>query len=143
MSKSTSNVVAFAAPPVEKDALTELIRQGAQQLLSQAIEIELEERMAELQERRLTDGRQGVVRNGYHPERQVQTGIGPVTVQVPKIRARDGKPVVFRSALVPPYVREPIAGSCTALVVPKGRVFRGNVRGTGCAGWTRGIGSVS
>jgi len=32
MSKSTSNVVAFAAPPVEKDALTELIRQGAQQL---------------------------------------------------------------------------------------------------------------
>jgi len=49
MNKSTSNVVAFADPPVEKDALTELIRQGAQQLLSRAIEIELEERMAELQ----------------------------------------------------------------------------------------------
>jgi len=106
MNKITSNVVAFADPSVEKDALTELIRQGAQQLLSRALEIELEERMAELQERRLPDGRQGVVRNGYHPERQVQTGIGPVTVQVPKIRARDGKPVVFRSALVPPYVRK-------------------------------------
>lgn len=106
MSKSTSNVVAFADPAVQKDPLSELIRQGAQQLLSQAIEIELEERMAELQQRRLDDGRQAVVRNGYHPERQIQTGIGPVTVQIPKIRARDGKPVVFRSALVPPYVRK-------------------------------------
>ena len=48
MNKSTSNVVAFADPSVEKDALTALIRQGAQQLLSRAIEIELEERMAEL-----------------------------------------------------------------------------------------------
>uniref|UniRef100_UPI0040480EE7 transposase n=1 Tax=Orrella sp. TaxID=1921583 RepID=UPI0040480EE7 len=106
MSKSTSNVVEFADPSIEKDLFTELIRRGAQQLLNQAVEIELEERMAELLERRLPDGRQAVVRNGYHPERQVQTGIGPVTVQIPKIRARDGKPVVFRSALVPPYVRK-------------------------------------
>ena len=106
MSKSTSNVVEFADPSIEKDLLTELIRRGAQQLLNQAVEIELEERMAELLERRLPDDRQAVVRNGYHPERQVQTGIGPVTVQIPKIRARDGKPVVFRSALVPPYVRK-------------------------------------
>lgn len=37
MSKSTSNVVAFADPSVPKDPLTELIRQGAQQLLSQAV----------------------------------------------------------------------------------------------------------
>ncbi len=69
MSKSTSNVVAFADPAIEKDLLTELIRRGAQQLLSQAIKIELEERMAERLERRLPDGRQAVVRNDYHPER--------------------------------------------------------------------------
>ena len=36
----------------------------------------------------------------------MQTGIGPVTVKVPKVRAKDGKPVTFRSALVPPYVRK-------------------------------------
>lgn len=106
MSKSTSNVVGFADPVIEKDLLTELIRQGAQQLLNQAVVIELEERLAEHQARRLPDGRQAVVRNGYHPERQVQTGIGPVTVQIPKIRSKDGTPVVFRSALVPPYVRK-------------------------------------
>ena len=102
MDEITSNVVAFADLSVEKDPLNELIRQGARQLLSQAIEFVLEERLAEWRERRLADGRHSVVRNGYHPERQVQTGFGPVTVQIPKIRARDGKPVVFRSALVPP-----------------------------------------
>jgi len=47
-----------------------------------------------------------VVRNGYQPARDIQTGIGPVTVRVPKIRSRDGKPVSFHSALVPPYVRK-------------------------------------
>jgi len=69
-------------------------------LLSRALEIELEERMAELQERRLTDDRQAVIRNGYHPERQIQSGIGPVTVQVPKIRSRDGKPVSLKLGLL-------------------------------------------
>jgi hypothetical protein len=61
MSKSTSNIVEFADPSIEKDLLTELIRRGAQQLLNQAVEIELEERMAELLERRLPYGRQAVV----------------------------------------------------------------------------------
>ena len=40
------------------------------------------------------------------PKRAVQTGIGPVTVKVPKVRAKEGKPVTFRSALLPPYVRK-------------------------------------
>jgi hypothetical protein len=47
-----------------------------------------------------------VVRNGYQPERDIQTGVGPVTVKVPKVRSRDGEPVSFHSALVPPYVRK-------------------------------------
>jgi len=36
----------------------------------------------------------------------LQTGIGPISVKVPKVRSRDGEPVTFRSALVPPYVRK-------------------------------------
>jgi hypothetical protein len=32
--------------------------------------------------------------------------LGPVTVQIPKVRAKTGEPVTFRSALVPPYVRK-------------------------------------
>jgi len=45
-----------------------------------------------------------VVRNGYHPERPLQTGIGPVSVRIPKVLSKNGHPVTFRSALVPPYV---------------------------------------
>ncbi|MFT4562688.1 MAG: hypothetical protein ACI9BW_002435 [Gammaproteobacteria bacterium] len=45
-----------------------------------------------------------MVRNGYLPERQLQTGIGPVTEKVPKVRAKTGDAVTFRSALVPPYI---------------------------------------
>lgn len=47
-----------------------------------------------------------MVRNGYLPERELQTGIGPVTVRIPKVRAKTGEAVTFRSALVPPYVRK-------------------------------------
>ena len=32
--------------------------------------------------------------------------MGPVTVRIPKVRSKTGKPVTFRSALVPPYVRK-------------------------------------
>ena len=54
----------------------------------------------------LCDGRAGVVRNGYLPARELQTGLGPVTVKIPKVRAKTGEAVTFRSALVPPYVRK-------------------------------------
>ncbi len=51
-------------------------------------------------------GHARVVLSGHHPKRDIQTGIGPVTVQVPKVRSRQGTPVTFYSALVPPYVRK-------------------------------------
>ena len=88
------------------DPVTQLLKTGAQQLLQVAIEAELREFMSQFQERLLDDGRVAVVRNGHQPERELQTGIGPVTVKVPKVRSRDGEPVTFRSALVPPYVRK-------------------------------------
>ncbi|MEX0827460.1 MAG: transposase, partial [Haliea sp.] len=86
--------------------MTELLRTGARQLLQQAIEAEVQELLAAHSARLLEDGRAGVVRNGHLPEREIQTGIGPVTVRIPKVRAKTGEPVTFRSALVPPYVRK-------------------------------------
>lgn len=47
-----------------------------------------------------------MVGSGNHPERAVQTGVGPVEVKVLKVRAKDSKPITFRSALVPPYFRK-------------------------------------
>ena len=56
-------------------------------------------------DRTLEDGRRAVVRNGYLPERTVQTGIGDVEVKVPRVRDRSGDGVTFSSALLPPYLK--------------------------------------
>ena len=87
------------------DVLNELLRDGAQQLICQAVETELSEYMS--QHQRITDdGRLALVRNGYLPEREILTGIGPVSVRIPKVRSKTGQALTFRSALVPPYVRK-------------------------------------
>ncbi|MEW7979367.1 MAG: IS256 family transposase, partial [Candidatus Sedimenticola endophacoides] len=104
--KEQSTVVAFAGREGFSDSLTELLRSGARQLIEQAIQAELASFMEQFSGKKLEDGKAAVVRNGYQPERQIQTGIGPVTVKIPKVRAKDGQPVTFRSALVPPYVRK-------------------------------------
>ncbi len=87
-----------------EDSLTELLRNGAQRLIQQAVEAELAELLERHAGERDAHGRTAVVRNGYLPEREVLTGVGPVRVRVPKVRSRGEEPVVFRSSLVPPYV---------------------------------------
>ncbi len=71
-----------------EDPLTEVLRLGARRLLAQAVEMEVTifvERHADL-----TDAvdRRRIVRHGYLPEREVQTGIGPVAVRCPRVRDR-------------------------------------------------------
>ncbi len=101
-----NNVIEFSGRETFTDNLTDLLRTGAMQLIQQAVQTELAEFMEQFSGRLLADGTAAVVRNGYHPERDIQTGIGPVTVKIPKVRSKDGEPVTFRSALVPPYVRK-------------------------------------
>ncbi len=101
-----STIVEFAGRDAISDPLTDLLRKGARELLQSAIEAELEVFMARFRDRKTAEGHASVVRNGHHPERAVQTGIGPVTVKVPKVRSKTGKPVSFHSALVPPYMRK-------------------------------------
>jgi putative transposase len=88
------------------DPLTELLRSGARALIQQAIEAELQAFLGDYA--KVTDlrGRQTVVRNGYLPEREIVTGVGPVAVKIPKVRDRSGGGIKFNSALVPPYVRK-------------------------------------
>lgn len=85
--------------------LEELIRRGARDLLQRAIEVEVEQLLEEFARVSLLDGRRAVVRNGHLPTREILTTVGPVEVQVPKVRDRSGSGVKFNSALVPPYVR--------------------------------------
>ncbi len=87
------------------DPLTELLRSGAKQLIAEAIQAELDELMTKYDGQKTTDGRRRVVRSGHHPEREVITGVGKVSVEVPKIRSREGTPESFQSLVVPPYIR--------------------------------------
>ena len=87
------------------DALSDLIRRGARQIIAQAVEAELEDFLAAYQDRRDEQGRQAVVRNGYLPERTITTGVGEVEIQVPKVRDRSGSGIKFTSALLPPYLK--------------------------------------
>jgi len=103
---SKNNVIETAGREAGDDPLTELLRAGAERLIYQAVEAELEALLAEHTDRRTEDGKAGVVRNGHLPARKLQTALGPVTVRIPKVRAKTGEPVTFRSALVPPYVRK-------------------------------------
>jgi putative transposase len=85
--------------------LTEVLRQGAKRLLAQAIEAEVQTLLACYADERDAQGRQAVVRNGYLPEREVQTGIGSIPVQVPRLRDRSGQGIRFHSSILPPYMR--------------------------------------
>jgi len=90
------------AAPVA-DALTDILRAGARQLLAQAVEAEVTDFLAHHRQV-MADGRSRVVRNGYRPERKIQTGIGSVEVTAPRVRDRAGD-IRFTSAILPPYVR--------------------------------------
>lgn len=100
------NLKAVATPVAEySDPLTELLCKGAHALIRQAVETELEALLATHEGLKLLDGRRAVVRNGYLPERTVQTGIGDVKVRVPKVRDRSGSGIHFTSQLLPPYLK--------------------------------------
>ena len=46
-----------------------------------------------------------MIHHGYLPERTIQTGLGEVTVKVPKVRDRSESGIRFTSALLPPYLK--------------------------------------
>jgi transposase-like protein len=92
-----------------KDVLTEVLRQGAQRLLAEAIEAEVAEFVTNYRALRTETGRQRVVRNGRLAEREIQTGLGGVPVRVPRVRDRGGPGsndrIRFTSRILPPYLR--------------------------------------
>jgi putative transposase len=94
--------------PGAGDALTEVLRAGAQRLLAQAIDAEVADWIDGHQDCRDDQGRRQVVRNGSLPGRTITTGIGAVEVQQPRVH--DRRPAEqrekFTSAILPPYLRK-------------------------------------
>ena len=109
MTKTT--VIDFTKPSdFSPDPLTDVLRAGARELLATAVRAEVSEFMAGHVHLLDDKGHQRLVRHGFLPEREVLTGIGKVSVQVPRVRDRganaDGSKVRFNSSLVPPYLRK-------------------------------------
>ena len=92
--------------PALRDELSDLVRAGAQRIIRQAVEAELNAFLEEHAGEQDAQGRRAVVRNGYLPSREVLTGVGPVEVQVPRARDRSGSGRCFRSELLPPYLKK-------------------------------------
>jgi putative transposase len=104
------SVVSLARPgsSVTDDPLLAVLREGARRMLMQAIEAEVEAFLAAHAELADAQGRRRLVRNGHAPERQIQTGIGPLEVRRPKVRDRGAageEPIRFTSAILPAYLR--------------------------------------
>ncbi len=91
-----------------QDALAEILRRGAQQLLAQAIEAEVAAWVAAHEHLTDADGHRCVVRNGYLPQRTILSGLGPLEVRQPRVR--DRRPAdqreTFSSKILPPYLRK-------------------------------------
>ena len=93
------------ASEVCQNLLEATLRRGAQRLLAEAIEQEVEDYVQAHEKEHDVHGRRMVVRNGHLPGRKIQTGIGPIAVQVPRVDdRREGWR--FTSAILPPYLRK-------------------------------------
>jgi putative transposase len=105
---SDSNVIKLAQPGAFTDSLTEILRNGARALLTQAVEAEVAEFLAKHADLKTVTGQQRVVRHGHLPQREIMTGIGPVAVRQPRVRDREaaeGERVRYSPSIVPPYAR--------------------------------------
>jgi hypothetical protein len=69
------NVIELKNPePFVEDPLTDILRQGARQILAAALEAEVAVFLQQYNEEADDNGRRRIVRNGYLPERKVRTG---------------------------------------------------------------------
>src|SRR4051794_21116902 len=107
--ENSTNLIRLRPPHEIDDPLTEVLRVGARRLLAQAVEMEAEAFLAAMQDLRLSDGRARLVRHGHAPEREIQTGIGPVLVSRVRIRDRGASGpadrVRFSSNILPKWAR--------------------------------------
>lgn len=84
--------------------LEETLRDGARKMLQQAIELEVKEYLEANRPLRDENSHRMVKHNGYLPQREIQTGLGPIGIRQPRVRdLRDGHR--FTSAILPPYMR--------------------------------------
>lgn len=120
MNENTAPGLAMPAM-TSRDVLTEVLRDGAQRLLGQAIEAEVQDWLESHKHILDQNGHRQVVGNGSLPTRSIITGVGPVEVSQRRVHDRrivavndQGEPVDahgqaiqrFSSKILPPYLRK-------------------------------------
>jgi putative transposase len=90
--------------------LDEIARQGAQRMLAQALQAEVDAYLKAAEGERDEHGHALTVRNGYHNARQVLCGAGSVEVRAPRVNDQrvdetTGERKRFKSVILPPYMR--------------------------------------
>jgi transposase-like protein len=106
--RESSNAIVSLPAASSHDVLTSILRDGAQRLLTQAIEAEVAEWIDSHQHIQDRNGHRQVVRNGHLPQRTIMTGVGAVEMQQPRVLdrrpAEQAEP--FSSKILPPYLRK-------------------------------------
>jgi transposase-like protein len=107
---ATSEETSQPTPEVG-EALEELVRRGAQEMLRRALEEEVAAFLG--RDRYEREGAGRGYRNGYAPERTVGSGLGAVRVRAPRVREvpPEVAPNGYRSAILPRYQRRTAAQS--------------------------------
>jgi len=106
--RESSNPIVSLPAASSHDVLSGILRDGAQRLLTQAIEAEVTEWIDSHRHVQDGAGHRQVVRNGHLPQRTLLTGVGPVEVRQPRVL--DRRPAAaaepFSSKILPPYLRK-------------------------------------
>ena len=107
MTQSTAKLIEFPVPS-SADVLDDILREGARKMLAQAVQAEVDSFLAEREHLVDEKGRRQVVRNGHLPQREIQTPLGGIDVQQPRVRDRRPKEQreTYSSSILPPYLRK-------------------------------------
>jgi len=107
MRESTKQVVSLPAA-TSQDILTNILRDGAQRMLAQAIDAEIVEWIETHRDVCDEAGHRQVVRNGRLPKRTILSGVGAIEVEQPRVldRRPKDKAEFFSSKILPPYLRK-------------------------------------
>lgn len=109
---NNSKVIEIKNPELKNtDVLTDILRSSAKQMLACAIETELQEFLANNSHLLAPNNKLRIVRNGYLPERQITTGIGPIDIKMPRTRDRGNNTdkINFISSIIPKHLRRSAA----------------------------------
>lgn len=97
-----NNVLKLNTP---EHPLQEVLREETRKMLANAIEAEVAAFLKQYGGFKADEGKSVAVRNGYMPERTIQTGLADIEVKASKIRGRLRAGIKFNSSLIPPCLK--------------------------------------